>query len=556
MNLMINGLPKINFKAAQPISAGTNQMPQANQVPVTEPLKEDTFTKTNSTQAPVYSQPSVTKAPEYPKPEDTVKTSIFYINDIHGRLSSMRKIATISNAFDNYKYTEPVDTLKLASGDMMIGTDKKLNSCVNLFLNSIGITSNVLGNHEFNASPADIAKVTQNSNYKLLGMNLHVAADNPLYSRIEKSYVEEKNGHKYGIIGISPPDLYERIGKNEAQKQVMVDDFEKTIKDVQNEVDKFKAQGINKIILLSHCGLKKDQQMAKTVSGVDVILGAHTHELIKDIEKDVNLFNSKTGEPVVITQAGKDGEHMGVLNLEFNKDGVITKVQNNVINTSKFKSSRILNKAFDMVLGKPEYVGEIKYAAPPPEYRLIEPNPHANIIMDAMRHEMGTDLALMNAGNIRGFFEEGSLNSRQVFEVTPLKSKIVVLKLNEKEVVDGLKNGAKSLINPGYKPSVVIQSGLKYTVNRKGEVLSAVFIDKQGKEIPIDINNPNPNKIYTVATDDFFASGGDNLIVDKMTNKEYDKMYDFDKDKLTCDYIKKMNQPIEIRDDGRYKIVD
>ena len=197
-------------------------------------------TNKNTAQKPVKAQ----------NQEEQVSTSIFYINDIHGRLSSMRKIATISNVYDSLKYFKPTDTLKLSSGDMMIGTDEKLNSCVNLFLNSIGVSSNVLGNHEFNSSPASIDRVSKNAKYKLLGMNLSVAPENALYSRIEKAYVEEKNGHKYGIIGISPPDLYARIGKNTAQKEVKVDDYEKTLKDVQQQVDEFQKQGINKIIVL------------------------------------------------------------------------------------------------------------------------------------------------------------------------------------------------------------------------------------------------------------------------------------------------------------------
>jgi 2',3'-cyclic-nucleotide 2'-phosphodiesterase (5'-nucleotidase family) len=285
-------------------------------------------------------------------------------------------------------------------------------------------------------------------------------------------------------------------------------------------------------------------------------LGGHTHELLDGVNKGENLFYSKNNEPVIITQGGKDGEYAGVLNLEFDQNGVITKAQNNVTDTAKFKRSRLLMKAFDMILGKPEHLGVIKYVEPSPVHRLIDPNPHTNFIMDAMRSELGTDLALINAGNVRGYFEEGPLDSRQVFEVVPLKNDVVVLKLTEKEIVDSLKNGAKSFINPGFKPSVVIPSGLKYTVSRQGEIKSAAFIDKQGKEIPIDINNPDPNKVYTVATDDFFASGGDNLIPDKLSTNQYDKRYNFDKDKLACDYIKKLPQPIEIRDDGRMTVVD
>ena len=133
---------------------------------------------------------------------------------------------------------------------------------------------------------------------------------------------------------------------------------------------------------------------------------------------------------------------------------------------------------------------------------------------------------------------------------------MVKLKLTEKEIVDAVKVGAKSFVNPGNKPGIVIPSGLKYTVSKKGELKSMSFIDKSGKEIPIDINNPDPNKVYTVATDDFFASGGDNLIDNKVAKNQIDEKFDFDKDKLTCDYVKKLNAPIEIKDDGRITVVD
>ena len=53
-----------------------------------------------------------------------------------------------------------------------------------------------------------------------------------------------------------------------------------------------------------------------------------------------------------------------------------------------------------------------------------------------------------------------------------------------------------------------------------------------------------------------FASGGDNLISNKIATNEIDERFDYDKDKLTCDYIKKLNQPIEIKDDGRITVID
>ena len=348
--------------------------------------------------------------------------------------------------------------------------------------------------------------------------------------------------------------MHERIIENYSRKTIIPFSKEDSIKAVQEEADKMKKEGINKIIVLSHCGLEFDKELAQNTSGVDVILGAHTHELIKDIEHNKNLFTSKSGEPVIITQAGKDGDQFGVLNLEFDESGIIQKAQNNVHNSSKFKRNPVLERIFDGIIGKATEVGYVEKTVPAPEDRLVEPNPHAYLIMDACREEFGTDLALINAGNIRGHFDEGKLTERKVFEVVPLKNRMVKMKLTEEEVVNALKNGAKSLINPGHKPSIVMPSGLEYTMNRKGEVLNATFIDKQGVKHPIDVNHPDKNKIYTVATDDFFASGGDKLIPNKIN--EIDERFDFDKDKLTCQYIKKQGKPVQIKDDGRIKIID
>ena len=67
-------------------------------------------------------------------------------------------------------------------------------------------------------------------------------------------------------------------------------------------------------------------------------------------------------------------------------------------------------------------------------------------------------------------------------------------------------------------------------------------------------NNPDEKTIYTVAIDNYYAAGRENF---SMLNK-IDKalaIYDYDKDKLAIDYIKKMKKPLEIKTDGRITIV-
>ena len=71
---------------------------------------------------------------------------------------------------------------------------------------------------------------------------------------------------------------------------------------------------------------------------------------------------------------------------------------------------------------------------------------------------------------------------------------------------------------------------------------------------PIGINNPDPNKFLRVAMDDFYATGGDGF---QVLNKKHEAeaIYNFDKDKIACDYIKKQNGAVDITDDKRIEII-
>lgn len=483
-----------------------------------------------------------------------VKTSIFYINDVHGKMTNMERIYSIAKQFDNTKALN-TDKLKLSSGDIILGANYTSNLVANKFLNWIGVSANALGNHELDVIPKNLAALMDKANYKLLAINASVDPSSPMAGRIGKSIIEEQNGQKYGIIGIAPSDMAERVKLNDSVKEIKIDNFPTTMKKVQDEVDRLKAEGINKIIVLSHSGLKNDKKLAQGTSGIDVILGAHTHDLVKGIEEGKNLFYSKTGEPVIITQAGKDGENVGILNLEFTQDGVINKAQNNVLTTRSFNRTLSSRAAVEDVLGKPEILGTVASAVAPPKERLIENNPHGNLIADAMKSELGTDIAILNAGNIRGHFDKGKIDSRLINDITPFEDKMYIGKLSDKEIVDAIKVGGQSFVRTGHKPGILLVSGLKYTMTDKGELKALSYTDKSGNDIPIDINNPGTERKYTVAMDDFFATGGDNYLP---TNENPDfiiKKFDIDKNKLACDYIRKMQTPIEIKNDDRIKII-
>ncbi len=489
---------------------------------------------------------------------DVIKARIFYINDLHGQNIRMERLVNAVNQFDA---TQPagVDNMKFASGDIMLGEDEKHVKVADQFLNLSGFLATALGNHECDLPTDQFSDLIADKKYKILGLNLDPSANNPIHKYIEKSYIQEINGHKYGIIGLVPPDLHIHVKIQEHLNDLHIQkDFKKSIPEIQKEVDKLQAQGINKIIVLSHSGYRQDVQLAKQVNGIDIILGAHTHTLLEGIEEDKNLFYSPNGEPVIITQAGRDGKNFGVLNAEFNKEGIITKVQNSIGKTDSYSRNLVARNIFENTLGKPEKVGTLKYVEKYPEDALGRENPHCDFIVDALRNILDTDIALMNSANIRGQFEQGRIDTRDLAIISPFANKVVVIQATEEEIVNAIKNRAKnSMKSNSHRPGIVQVSGLKYTFNKAGEILSMTHTDKQGNETPIDINNPRKDKFYTVAGDDFCignTDGGGLSLPHRLETAL--KKFDFDKDIIVAQYIKQAKEPIEIKSDGRIIRVD
>ena len=528
-------------------------------------------TQYNNVASSVSTQPKVTPNSDSKytksiyKDAGLIHTSWFYVNDVHGKMTRMERIYNICKEFDNTNLQEafsdffkqdrslprllPVSKFKVESGDIFIGANEKNNKVASEFLRWCGFDAAIPGNHEFDVpDPENLGRLMSDANTKILAANMKVK-DVP-------STIIERDGEKYGFIGISPSDIIERVKMNDSLASIEVADVETTIKIVQDEVRKLKEQGINKIILLSHSGLKNDKRIALETDGIDIIFGAHTHELIKGVKEGENLFYSKTGEPIVITQAGKDGNHVGVLNVDFDNNGVIKKVQNNVIDTMIYNRPLQIKDSVEKIIGKPEIVGRIRSAVPTPKNRLIEDNPHGNLIADSMRIELGTDIGLLNAANIRGHFSEGIVDSRLVADITPFEDDMMVLDLTEKQIIDMIKVGLKSFKLNSHKPGIMLVSGMKYTCNKQGELLDAEFIDKDNNVHKIDVNNPSTTKHYTVATDDFIATGGDHYLPTNPNPDYVLKTIFADKNKLACDYMKKFNEPIDIKYDGRITILD
>ena len=486
--------------------------------------------------------------------KDSFELSIGYVNDIHGQTNNMlRMLSGIKG------------DLVLSGGDNDIGDEKNraVHDATALFMNLAGLNATALGNHEMDTMQRDLRETAKKMNGSIYAINLNqvpieeqnlaeVNAFNKtnLNEFIKRSGIIEIKGEKIGLLGTTPIDLLERATHPDYHQDCATTNLDETVELIQNEINNLKSKGINKIILMSHLGLDTDKKVAQRTQGIDVIIGGHTHELLEGIKEGENLVYSKNGEPVIITEAGKDGKHFGRLDLTFDINGVITKAQNNLGVTGNFHRNLVHQYLFNQILGEPEQVGIIKYAPPAPK-SLLEENPHANFMCDAMRYEMDADIAIWNNSGTRNYFKEGAIDSSDVKEIAPFADNISVAEVSEKTLVDAFKTAVeKSYNSQGNKPGLLAVSGLNYTVNPTcKKLVSMNFIDKDGNSHPIDIHSPNKQKKYKVVADSFIMSWGKEYGV--LAKEEQCKEYPFNKAYLTCEYIKHLNRPIVINHSGR-----
>jgi S-sulfosulfanyl-L-cysteine sulfohydrolase len=74
---------------------------------------------------------------------------------------------------------------------------------------------------------------------------------------------------------------------------------------------------VDAVVLLSHNGMDVDLKLASRVSGIDVILGGHTHDAVPQ-----PVFVKNPGGGTLVTNAGSNGKFLGVLDLDLGRGKV------------------------------------------------------------------------------------------------------------------------------------------------------------------------------------------------------------------------------------------
>ena len=320
------------------------------------------------------------------------------------------------------------------------------------------------GHWEFTYQQDEILENVSEFKGEFIAQNVYVSEeamfdDAPVYDEDTghafKPYtIREIGGRRVAVIGQAFP--YTPI----ANPSRFIPDWSFGIRDseMQDLVDKIRSeQRPDAVIVLSHNGMDVDIKMASIVTGVDFILGGHTHDAVP---KPVVVSNP--GGKTVVTNAGSNGKFLAVLDLDIGEGKV---------NDYRYRLLPVFSNLLPADAGMQAYINEVRK---PFADKLSEPLAVAESL-------------LFRRGNFNGTFDQVICDAMRAV------------------------GGAEIALSPGFRWGTSILPGQTITMERLMDQTAMTYPetyvrDMQGSELKMILESVADNLFHD---DPYYQQGGD-----------------------------------------------
>ena len=488
------------------------------------------------------------------------EVTLLDISDFHGQLPPLSAAADDNEAegavnesygvggvaflapwFDHYRAEARGAAILVTAGDAVGATPPISQVFGDLpaveAMNAVGFTADSLGNHNFDAGAEYMfGTLAPVAGFPYLSVNLvpartDAATPEPGDAPFARSLLLPIDGVSVGLIGFSNPDIPDLTRPGALDPYRVIDPAPA----ITEEAAFLRGEGAEVVIAIGHMGATDGTiadpagpvvEVADQVPGVDVVVGDHTDFQVSSLRPNGTLLVENRSKGVVFTRVRIVVDDTGAVmyqTADHHSPWTIGMTPDREIAASL----EALEAELAPILGT--VIGEATQPIPRADSCGMETGRTCesligNVVADAMRATYGTDFALTNSGGIRADLTcppEGSdvcpaessgtaVTEGQVLTVLPFGNVVVTLEVTGAELKTMLETGVGRMPEPsGAFPQI---SGLCFTYDLAAvpgnRVTGAVRQADDGSCTgeAIDLTEAST---YTLATNDFTASGGD-----------------------------------------------
>lgn len=416
------------------------------------------------------------------------KIKILHTNDLHSHFENWPKIRRYLLA---EKKDANSEVLTFDLGDFIDrfhplteATQGKAN--IDL-MNEIHYDAVTIGNNEgVGSAKDDLNHLYDNANFDVILGNLKEPSTHkiPNWAKPYKIF-STSAGTKIAVIALTAyfPLTYQPNGWDIETVDAVLPDL---IAKVYKQADL--------VILLSHLGINEDRRIAKKYSQIGIIIGSHTHHLLK---------NGEIIDGTLIAAAGKFGRYIGKIELLLkNKQIIDYKIA--TIETAELplyagdeeEVFELLKRGHHLLAAqKVGYLSETLVNACADNYPIVQ------FALEAIKSFAEVDIAVLNSGLFLGNLSSGEVNMDQLHQILPHPMHIIKVTLSGLEMKRLILEMEKNRSFLSHFPII----GMGFRGKIFGQIVySNICFEKTTKEVKVLGKTIDDKEMYTLATVDHF----------------------------------------------------
>ena len=205
--------------------------------------------------------------------------------------------------FDSGDFSQGSSYYTMFKGEVEIG-----------LMNEMGYDAVTIGNHEFDFGLENMTRLFKMAKFPVVCSNYDFA-DTELKDIVKPYIILKRQGVKIGVFALCP-----EMKGLVAQANYGPLRYLNPMEVAQLMVDLLRGrEKCDLVICISHLGWSSgahsDQNVIASTTGIDLVLGGHTHTYMQQLE----YVNDKAGRPVAVDQNGKSAAFVGRLVLDMEK---------------------------------------------------------------------------------------------------------------------------------------------------------------------------------------------------------------------------------------------
>lgn len=465
---------------------------------------------------------------------------VLFTNDIHavyqrdddqGQLGFAALASYADSLMDSGKQVVLIDGGDAIQGEAVATLSK--GSYIVDMMNETGYLMSVPGNHEFDfGMDVFLELANKHAEYSYVSCNfLNLKTGETVFPPY---ILKDFGGSLVAFVGVSTPETYTKSTPTYFQNYdgnyiygfCEGNDGQELYDRVQKAIDDAVKEGADYVIGVGHLGTDPTSspwtsvELIANTTGFSAFLDGHSHSLIEG-----QYVKDKDDNDVVLCSTGSKFNAVAEITLDLNSGITEAKLITDIKEDDEevLELANDITEQFEDLLNEVVAFSEFDLIVNDPkdeEHRLIRKQETnlGDFCADAYRIVMDADVAFINGGGIRGSIEAGEVTYGDVINIHPFGNSMCVVEATGQEIMDALEMAYRT-VGEGENGGFLHVSGLSCTIDLsvpssvvvdEKEVFVKVAGERRVRDILINGEPVDPNKIYTVASHDYLLkSGGD-----------------------------------------------